>query len=76
LQRKERTGRVSLSKLYHPTSERKCLLFIGEVRGSALLYDKMHVQNGCWLGSPGVVLQSCMFQLRGLFLWWSEKVKE
>jgi hypothetical protein len=34
-QMKKRTGRVNLSKLCHPTSERKCLLLKGEFRGSA-----------------------------------------
>jgi hypothetical protein len=33
-QTKRRTGRVILSKLCCPTSERKCLLFKGEFRGS------------------------------------------
>jgi hypothetical protein len=43
-QMKKRTRRVSLSKLYHPTSEKTCLVFKGEFRGSVLrVHDKMHV---------------------------------
>jgi hypothetical protein len=35
-QTKERTGRVNLSKICHPTSKRKFLLFKGLLRGLSL----------------------------------------
>jgi hypothetical protein len=76
---KRRTERDNLSKLCHPTSERKCPLFKGELRASVQVCDKnAHSTVGAGLGSLSTLashLQSWMSWLTGLLLWWSERDK-
>jgi hypothetical protein len=40
---KRKTGKVTPSKLCHPTFERKCLLFNGESKDSVWVRDGMYV---------------------------------
>jgi hypothetical protein len=71
---KRKTVRVNLSN-----SERKYPFFKGELRGSVQVPDKNACPTvGAGLGFPGSLaphLQSWMFWLKVLLVWWSERDK-
>jgi hypothetical protein len=63
----KRTGRVSLWKLCHSTSKRKCPLFKG---------DQMHDHDGHWPCLQVSSDTSLKFWLTHLLPWWSERERD